>query len=89
MAVMYAKRPEISPLTCCHKGGTEGTDWSLEVALEKISVKANRGTDDFGELRFRAAGVFVFSWLFFQLSVRGLVQRGLAGEDRGATLKAR
>lgn len=84
MAVMYAKRPEISPLTCCHKGGTEGTDWSLEVALEKISVKANRGTDDFGELR-----VFVFSWLFFQLSVRGLVQRGLAGEERGATLKAR
>lgn len=38
----------------------------------------------------RVAGVFVFSLLFlFLLSLRGLVQRGLAVEGREGILKAR
>lgn len=58
---MHAKRPQISRFTCRHDGGAEG---SLEVVLETISVTANRETADFRERGFRAAGVFVFSFLF-------------------------
>lgn len=63
--VMHANRPRISQFTRRHDGGAEGADWSLEVVLETISVKANRDMADFREQGFRVAGVFVFSLPFF------------------------
>lgn len=68
-----------------------GGGWSLEVALETISARANRERADFRERGFRAAGVFVFSFLFSPLarrisSARACDGGALAGRD---SLKAR
>lgn len=56
-----------------------GGGWSLEVALETISARANTERADFRERGFRMAGVFVFSFLFSPLARRISSERACDG----------
>lgn len=70
--LMHAKRSQISQFTCHHDGGAEGANWSLEVVLETISVKANRDMADVRERRFRGGRSVCF---FFAFSFSALARR--------------
>lgn len=65
-----------------HAGTTvapKGGGWSLEVALETISARANTERADFRDRGFRMAGVFVFSFLFSPLARRISSERACDG----------